>query len=590
MGTAADRQSEWARLAVRSLVRAGVEHAVISPGSRSTPFTIAALEEPGIRCISALDERAAAHFALGQARVTGRPSLLICTSGSAAANYFPAIIEASEAGLPLIVLSADRPPELLHCGANQTTDQVELYGRHARFFAQLGEARADDASLRALRQLLMRAVFDASGPRPGPVHLNAQARKPLEPRPASEVEADLHARVNRIIDEPAQAISASAGIDRDAVTSVARLLHEARRPLVICGPMHPWEAPARETLRALAARTGFVVASEASGQARFGEGARDVIGAFDTLLRTPIGQERFSPDVVLQLGANPTSKGWEELCAANRVRRVVVHPWAWIDPTATAELVIRAVIPSFVQALSEVAQAQPRADTEYAAALGRAEAVIWRAADGLLHEAGDELTEGGVARAVRDVAPPRSALVLGNSLPIRNFDTWVSPGDSPLDVFSQRGVSGIDGVVSGAAGVASCTREATTVLVGDVSFLHDLNALQLANQNTTPMAVVVVNNGGGRIFEQLPIATEGKAEWLPYFTTPHDASLAGAASVYGCAFESTRSVAGLRTALQTAYGRAGCTVIEATVPPHESAKQNARLRSEVERILRREGA
>ncbi|TFH29549.1 MAG: 2-succinyl-5-enolpyruvyl-6-hydroxy-3-cyclohexene-1-carboxylate synthase, partial [Myxococcales bacterium] len=154
MGTGAELQTEWARLVIDSFVQAGVRDAIISPGSRSTPFAIAALEHEGLECTSALDERSAAHYALGQARTTLRPSLVLCTSGSAPANYFPAVVEASEAGLPLIVLSADRPPELHRCGANQTTDQVGLYGNKARFFANLGEPRDDELSLRAARRTI----------------------------------------------------------------------------------------------------------------------------------------------------------------------------------------------------------------------------------------------------------------------------------------------------------------------------------------------------------------------------------------------------------------------------------------------------
>jgi 2-succinyl-5-enolpyruvyl-6-hydroxy-3-cyclohexene-1-carboxylate synthase len=589
MGTRADLQSEWARLVVHSLVRAGVRQAVISPGSRSTPFVIAALEEPELECISALDERAAAHFALGQARASGRPSLALCTSGSAPANYFPAVIEASEAGLPLVVLSADRPPELLHSGANQTTDQFELFGRHVRFFAQLGEPRADDHSLRAAKRVATRAVFEALGLHPGPVHLNAQARKPLEPTTVLEGDAVWHPRIEAISEEPLRAISAGARLDDAVVQAVTRLLDQARRPLVLCGPTQTWQAASLGALRTLVDRGALAVASEAAGQARFGEGADVVIGGFDTLWRTRTGREALCPDVVLQLGANPTSKGWEELCAFKPVRRVVVHPWAWVDPIANAELVVRAPLPDFVRALSEAPLDAGARDAGFTDELRRAESMVWEVARRLLDEAGDSLTEGGVARTVGDTAPGDSALVLGNSLPIRNFDTWVPPRERPLRIFSQRGVSGIDGVVSGAAGIASCDSSATTVLVGDVSFLHDLNGLQLAAQVPVPMVVVVVNNRGGRIFEQLPIAREGTPAWLPYFTTPHEASIEGAASIYGCAFESTRSVRELRAALGAAYSRGGCTVIEAVVPPQGSAAQNAKLWSEVEQALRHEG-
>jgi 2-succinyl-5-enolpyruvyl-6-hydroxy-3-cyclohexene-1-carboxylate synthase len=589
MGTVADLQSEWARLVVHSFVEAGVRDAVISPGSRSTPFTVAALEQAGLRCISALDERSAAHYALGQARATGRPSLILCTSGSAPANYFPAVIEASEAGVPLVVLSADRPPELLHCGANQTTDQVGLYGRHVRFFAQLGEPRADDLGLRAAKRLATRAVFETLGSHPGPVHLNAQARKPLEPTAGHGRDAELHGRVQAILQEPLAAVSGSRVVDDGVVQSVARALDGASRPLILCGPAPVQQGELRGELRALADRATVPIASEASGQMRFGAGAGTVLGALDTLWRTDRGGAALVPDFVLQLGANPTSKGWEELCAAHRIRRVVVHPWDWIDPASNAELVIQADVADFLRALATKTFAAAGRDTAFAQNLRRAEGLVWTAASEVLTRVGDALSEAGVARAVHGAAPERSALVLGNSLPIRNFDTWVPPGDASLRVFSQRGVSGIDGVVSGAAGVASCTSEPTTLLVGDVSFLHDINGLQLASKATSPLVVVVVNNGGGRIFEQLPIARQGKEQWLPYFTTPHEASMASAASIYGCPFETVSSVSELRFALQSAHARDGCTVVEAVVPAHGSAEQNSALRSAVEHALRREG-
>lgn len=589
MGTAADLQSEWARLVVHSFVRAGVRDAVISPGSRSTPFTVAALEQDGLRCVSALDERSAAHYALGQARATGRPSLLLCTSGSAPANYFPAVIEANEAGVPLVVLSADRPPELLRCGANQTTDQVGLYGRHVRFFAQLGEPRADDLSLRAAKRLATRAVFEASGARPGPVHLNAQARKPLEPTAVRGDEMQVHARVEAIIEEPMAAVAAFGGIDESVLTRVVGALDAAARPLVLCGPAALQQAALLPELRGFAERAKLVIASEASGQARFGDGADVVVGAFDTIWRTNRGSSELVPDFVLQLGANPTSKGWEDICTAHRVRRVVVHPWDWVDPASSAELIVHAPIRDFIRALARESFNTAARDAEFASSLQRAEKLAWDAAAEVLDEAGDQLTEAGVARAVHEAAPEHSALVLGNSLPIRNFDTWVPPTRSPVRIFSQRGVSGIDGIVSGAAGVSSCVSEATAVLVGDVSFLHDINGLQLASQVSRPLVVVVVNNGGGRIFEQLPIARQGREEWLPYFTTPHEASVAGAASIYGCAFRTVSAVSDLRTALEAAYGQDGCTVIEAVVPPHGSAEQNEALRSRVEQALQREG-
>ena len=589
MGTAADLQTEWARLVVHSLVQAGVCDAVISPGSRSTPFTLAALEQAGLRCVSAIDERSAAHFALGQARATGRPSLILCTSGSAPANYFPAIIEASEAGVPLVVLSADRPAELLHCGANQTTEQVGLYGRHVRFFGQLGEPRDDELSLRAAKRLATRAVFESLAARRGPVHINAQARKPLEPSSASSAEAGVHARVDAILTEPLSAVSAGRHVDEDAVRHLVQAFGEAARPMILCGPASLQEAVTLGALQVLAKRAEAVIAAEASSQLRCGAGADTVVGAFDTIWRTKTGRSAFAPDFVLQLGANPTSKAWEQLCGSRRIRRVVAHPWDWVDPDASAELVIQADLQDLVDALGHQSFGTGRELAAFSAGFQRAEQLVWEASDSILADAGDRLGEAAVARELREAAPEQSSLVLGNSLPIRNFDFWVRPGGPSLRVLSQRGVSGIDGIVSAAAGVASCAPNPTAVLVGDVSFLHDLNGLQLASQAKTPLIVVVVNNGGGRIFEQLPIAQQRKEEWLSYFITPHEASIAAAASVYGCGFSRVDTVSGMRAALAAAYQHSACTVIEAVVPPHGSGEQNQALRDRVEQSLLREG-
>ncbi len=540
MGTAAELQTAWATLVIESFVQAGITDAVISPGSRSTPFVIAALENEGLHCTSALDERSGAYFALGQARRTLRPSLLICTSGSAPANYFPAVIEASEGGVPLIVLSADRPPELRGCGANQTTDQIGLYGNKVRFFANLGEPRDDETSLHAVKRVVAQAVSEALGVKPGPVHLNVQARKPLEPTLGG---GELQARVDAILHEPLTKIYRARPLDPKlvehvsplVVDAVAEALDAAMRPVILCGPSDLRSSMFVDALDELAERSGAVVLAETTSQFRCWAESR-ALGAFDTIWQTESGRSMCLPDFVLQVGASPISTGWEQLCAAHRIRRIVVHPWQWADPSSTAEAIVQADVGSFLSALCASAFSPARRDDDFVAGFEWAESAVWDEVSAILAQAGDSLTQAGAARALIDAIPDPSVLVLGNSLPIRDVDRWVPPSKKLLAVCSQRGVSGIDGVVSGAAGVASWVDGATTLLIGDVSFLHDLNGLQLASLVSGPLVIVVVNNEGGRIFEQLPIARDGKEAWLPYFTTPHDADLECAALVYGCEF------------------------------------------------------
>ncbi len=589
MGTAADRQTQWTRLVIDSFVRAGVDHAVISPGSRSTPFVIAALQRQGLECVSAIDERSAAHYALGRARATLRPSLLLCTSGSAAANYFPAVMEANEAGVPVVVLSADRPPELHHCGANQTTDQVGLFGTHVRFFADLGEPRSDEQSLHALRRLIAQSVAAATAPAPGPVHLNAQARKPLEPIASA---TELRTQVDRIASEPMPTVWRARSYDSDPcdpvppriVDAVVEALDSASRPILLCGPSDWPTGRFAGAADELAARAGALILAETSSQLRH-RGLGHVLGGFDTTWRAPSGRQRCLPDFVLQLGAAPVSKGWEQLCAAGRIRRLVVHPWKWVDPTSDAEAIVQCDVGSLLAALRDARYHAERRDVAFVERFKRAEATVWNAVEDLLSEDTDTLTEPAATRAVVESLPRGSAFVLGNSLPIRDVDTWAPPSDKMLDVFHQRGVSGIDGVVSGAAGVASGTTGPTTLLVGDVSFLHDLNGLQLAGRAEHPLVVVVIHNGGGRIFDQLPVAQSGEPPWLRYFTTPHDVDFEKAVAAFGCRFIGVRTVSDLRRALPSAYARAGCTVIEARVVPESARELGSELVARVERKL-----
>lgn len=589
METTAERQTEWARLIIDSLVRSGVQEAIVSPGSRSTPFVIAALEHEALQCTSAIDERSGAHYALGQARSTLVPSVLVCTSGSAPANYFPAVVEASEAGIPLIVLSADRPPELLHCGANQATDQAGMYGSHVRFFANLGEPSGDAAALRATRRLVARAVADATGCRPGPVHLNAQARKPLEPVEAS---AELRSTVDDILREPLTRVLRVRPLDPKLVESipavvvddVADALDRASRPVILCGPADVRSGMFVDVVEEICDRAGALLLAEASSQFRFWTGTR-ALGAFDAIWRTEAGRRRGRPDFVLQLGAAPISKGWEQLSEESSIERFVVHPWQWADPSSDAAAIVQADVGSFLTALAGARFHPERRDRGFSDWFRRAEETTWRNADDILAQNREVLTEGAAVRAVVDMAPDPSALVLGNSLPIRDVETWVAPSPKLLVVHSQRGVSGIDGVVSGAAGVASTTEGATTLVVGDVSFLHDLNGLQLAVTVEGPLVIVVIDNGGGRIFEHLPIAAQNDGSWLPYFTTPHDADLQSAARVYGCAHRRVTTGSAMREALRDAYASQGCTVVQAVVPPLSARDQGRELTARLERDL-----
>jgi 2-succinyl-5-enolpyruvyl-6-hydroxy-3-cyclohexene-1-carboxylate synthase len=576
----------WARLFLRAAWHAGVRDVVLSPGSRSTPLAIAAHESPDLSTEIVVDERSAAFFALGQARVTGRPTVLACTSGTAAAHYFPAIIEASMSGVPLIAVTADRPWELQQTGASQTIDQLGLFGGFVRGSFALGAPEPHEGALRAVARTAAQAVAAALAPRPGPVHVNAPFRKPLEPmsEPDGEPWRPLFESLMRT--GPTRALEACMAVDPAAAVATARLLRGAERGLIVCGPApaHGDGAAYRREVGLLGRALGFPILAEATSQVRFGMEGRSV-AAFDALLRSRSFRGRFAPDVIVEIGAPPTSTGYAQLVAETpQCRRVVIAPHGWTDPHGTAALLVHADVPAFCRALRACL---PRAEREapFSAAVTAADERARSIIDAAIPEA--TLTEAAALRAVVSACPPDSILVLGNSSPVRDADAYVFPSSKPIRVLGQRGASGIDGLVSGAAGAQHASKGPVTLLLGDLGFLHDIGGLALAREAKGPLVIVAVNNGGGRLFEQLPIGRAlGPGEAFErLFATPQPIDFAAAAATFGIAFERAESPRDLRAALASAHARAGATLVEAKVPPHDGAERHRTLWARIDALF-----
>lgn len=546
----------WSDALVRALWAAGVREIVASPGSRSTPFLLAAARHDGLRVHMIVDERSAAFFALGLARTTGRPPCLLCTSGTAPAHYYPAVIEASEASLPLVVLSADRPLALTRAGAPQTTDQTRLYGTHARFFADLGEPDPSETALRGLVQTVRRAVELSLGPDAGPVQLDARADKPLEPVPAAtEAERALATRARAAADELTPAGRSWPRVADGALDAVREALLHAERPVLYAGPL-PIDAP-RDAILGLARRAGLTLLAEATSQLRFGP--RDGVHAAD-FFDWWLGDAP-APDVVIEVGATPTSGrylAW--LDGAPRVRRFVLGGARFRDPSGTANAVVLGDLAELLGAIDVEARREGAFATADERASARVEAAIAAAPFG----------EAAVVRRARARLGEGALFALGNSLPIRHADRYVRGGGTPLRVLSQRGVNGIDGWIAGAAGAAMATGAPTLAVIGDVTFAHDVGSLAVAARATTPLVLLVLDNGGGRIFEQLPIARSDIDMML--FTTPVALDSEAAARAFGVAHAEATDAASLDAALDAALARPGATVLRAVVPPHGAAE------------------
>jgi 2-succinyl-5-enolpyruvyl-6-hydroxy-3-cyclohexene-1-carboxylate synthase len=576
--------TQWSRLLLSSLADAGVRDVVLSPGSRSTPFMVAAERDPRLRCHDSIDECAASFFALGQARVTGRPSLLICTSGTAAAHYLPAVVEANLSYLPLLVLTADRPLELQDCAAPQTVDQIKLMGDQVRRFYELGTPDAAPSALTGLRRLAAQAVHYTLWPTPGPVHVNARARKPLEPAAAaSDAGEALETSVDELLARPIVAVPTPAvQPDFDAVERTAAICRGTERGLIVCGPGPLRQRRLRESVDRLARATGFPLLAESTSQLRLGTGREGVVrcDAFDAVLRSPGFRERHRPDVVLQIGAAPVSAGYERYgLAYTDVPTIVVAPHGWQDPFSRAtELILGDPLLALEQLERAVGTTSP-SRSEWSDAFDEGDRRAWAVIDTDVADPEDPFSEGAVVRTVFERLPNGSLVMLGNSLSVREVDTFCRPGSVDVGILCQRGANGIDGIVAGASGSATAQEQPVTVILGDVSFLHDLTGLALAGRAGVPVVVVVVNNNGGRLFEQLPLASVSGLPLavMEHVTTPHDAQLEHAALLFGHRYGAARSAAELAELIGEAYAAPGCTVVEAKVSAHGAAAQHRRV-------------
>ena len=559
--TAPNRNVLWATALVDELVAAGVDAVVASPGSRSTPLTVAAATHDELRVFSQLDERSAAYFALGRARRTGRVTPLICTSGTAAANYHPAVMEADNARVPLLALTADRPPELRDSGANQTADQEKLYGDAVRFYQDLPEPAANDRALRSLRTTVARAVAVAEGADQGPVHLNVPFKKPLEPTPVpGDVPKDLPEAAERGRDGPYVDVTPGAPEPGDdGLRALAAKLGDADRGLIVAGPADP-PGIDPEAVTALAHATGFPVLADPLSGLRYGGHTRvsPVIGAYDAYLSADLaggddaaGADGWAdPDLVLRVGASPTSKRLRKYLAETGAEQYQVDPAGrWREAEFTATDLVVAEPSRLCARLSRLvpsgsANAEWRAQWEEADRT--AEAIHSREGDAFddgaatdeaseksANDASDAaFHEGDALRAVAEALPDPATLFVSNSMPVRDLDRFVGPTTANVTALGNRGVSGIDGVVSGALGAGSGTTDNLTLVVGDLALYHDSNGLLAVDRCDVDVTVVAVNNDGGGIFHKLPI--EGfEPPFTESFKTPHGLDFEPLAELYG---------------------------------------------------------
>jgi 2-succinyl-5-enolpyruvyl-6-hydroxy-3-cyclohexene-1-carboxylate synthase len=535
------------------LARCGLRQAVLSPGSRSTPLALALWRQAEIETTVIVDERSAAFFALGAAQASDATVAILSTSGTAAANFHPAICEADHAAVPLLVLTADRPPELRGIGAGQAIDQLKLYGSSVRWFCEVGTHEADDGGLLHHRSTACRAFAAARGePRPGPVHLNFPLREPLAP--LAEDGAVSATDPLALEGRGARPLTAVTPIDMEPsqflLDEVAGHIAEAGVGIIVAG--RQLDPELREPLAHLARAAGYPILAEPTSQLRCGPHDRShVVTAYDLLLRDERFRENAAPDLVLRFGEMPTSKPLRSWLAESGADQIVVDPFGgWNEPNRRAAALLRAD-PTELAAgwAARLGEARPAP-----AMWLEAERAAREAIEGELSDLGSP-TEPGLQLALGAAYADGELVYTASSMPIRDQEAFLPAAEADTTFLCNRGANGIDGLISSGIGAAHATGKPTTILTGDLGLLHDIGGLAALRDVPTPVRIVVVDNDGGGIFHFLP-----QQEALPnnefeaLLGTPRGVDVAKAASLFDLPHRRLDSLGQLPAALAAGTG------------------------------------
>ncbi|WP_078544371.1 2-succinyl-5-enolpyruvyl-6-hydroxy-3-cyclohexene-1-carboxylic-acid synthase [Litchfieldia alkalitelluris] len=549
-----DSLTSYVAAFVDELVRVGVKDVVISPGSRSTPIAILMAEHSEMTTYLNIDERSASYFALGIAKARKVPVALLCTSGTAAANYFPAVVEANLSRVPLIVITADRPHELRDVGAPQAIDQNQLYGKHTKWFVEMAIPERSDEMIRYVRTVASRAAGKAISAPAGPVHLNIPLREPLVPNLSQE---KLFTKGRKPLSQEVNMVIGKAQLSDFQAQGIASQINGKEKGLIICGDFDDKEFAQQVTL--LAEKLNYPILADPLSQLRSGKHSKDLIlDSYDTFLRNQDFIESYTPEVIIRFGAMPISKA---LLLYLKKKRDVLHlvvdgDGGWREPTMTASEMVYCGEAEFcdklVHFISEAKQSIWTNDWKRINEVTREQ---------LKHiEEDNGIFEGKVFQQLQDLLPSESILFVGNSMPIRDLDTFFVNQTKPITILANRGANGIDGIVSTSLGISTTGRK-TVLVIGDLSFYHDLNGLLAAKQNNLDLTIVLINNDGGGIFSFLPQSKEEKHfEYL--FGTPTGLNFEHTVKMYGGQFSSIKTWPEFKGIFEHSLKSKGLNVIE----------------------------
>lgn len=536
---------------VDELSKAGLTDIVISPGSRSTPLAQAFAAHPNIKSWINIDERSAGFFALGIAKETRRPVALLCTSGTAAANYFPAVCEANLSRVPLIVLTADRPHELRGVGAPQAMDQMNMYGSHAKYYKEMAIPDKTDVALDAVRSEACHAFAVARENPAGPVQLNFPLRDPLM------IDFD---QVDQFITNSEPKTTVGSGLTSLTLAqaqAIAGYLAQYKKGVIVLGPIdHP---DLKNAVERLSIATSFPILASPLSQARSNTNSENVIDGYNAILKVEEVAEELQPEVIIRIGALPVPKQMIQFIEKSDAQQVVIDATlGWRDPARQADYMITCDEAMFCMQLAEIF---PRhQDTTYLDKWKKFNAV---ANESITKNTMDtEIEESEIFVKLTGLLPLEANLFISNSMPIRYLDETFAKTQRNIRIFANRGANGIDGIISTALGVAANSIKPTYLVVGDLSFIHDMNSLVAAKMSGLELNIIVINNDGGGIFSFLPQKGEPR-EFEKLFGTPHGISFEGIAEMFDVRYRKVTTWTEFEGAYKEFQGAGKIRVIEA---------------------------
>lgn len=514
-----NRNTFWTENFFDRLVKLGVTTVCISPGSRSTPLTLSAASNKKLRSFVSIDERSSAFFALGFAKASGKPVVVVTTSGTATAELYPAIIEAYQQRIPLIVCTADRPPELVGKGANQTINQDNLYSNHIRFYKNAELPSASASEVKRIRKLAEEAYLKSLE---GPVHINFPFQKPFEPESYTDEFSNQSLKLIENLKSKEKILyEAEQKIDKILYKEILTAMRNAQRGLIVVGPMK-FDNNEKKKILSLAEKLNYPVIADACSQFRFGNKSGNVITSYEVFLRNNDFIKLNTPDVILQFGSTPSSKAIEIFFGKIKTKRYVINARGDIyDPWNSASGVFKCSPTLFCEIVkSDIQKGFKLQGKNYLKNFINTEEICQKEKERIIYQSAFP-NEGRIIPEILKIIPANTQIMISNSMPVRDFDYFAEKTDKNIVIHSNRGASGIDGIISTALGIRKSSNKPVLLITGDMAFYYDLNALLTANKYKIPLVIVLINNNGGGIFGMLPVSGYGR-KYREYFLSPHN--------------------------------------------------------------------